>query len=56
LAPSDFPLFGLLKSHLGGKHFADDRGWNSGVEVAKTTALIKWWDKCINVGGGYVKK
>jgi hypothetical protein len=19
-------------------------------------AMVKWWDKCINVGGGYVKK
>jgi hypothetical protein len=24
LAPSDFPLFGLLKNHPGGKRFADD--------------------------------
>jgi hypothetical protein len=24
LAPSDFHLFGLLKTHLGGRHFADD--------------------------------
>jgi histone-lysine N-methyltransferase SETMAR len=25
LTPSDFHLFGLLKSHLGGRHFTDDR-------------------------------
>jgi hypothetical protein len=24
LAPNDFHLFGLLKSHLGGRRFADD--------------------------------
>jgi hypothetical protein len=24
LASSDFHLFGLLKTHLGGRHFADD--------------------------------
>jgi hypothetical protein len=24
LAPSDFPLFGPLRNHLGGKRFADD--------------------------------
>jgi hypothetical protein len=30
-----------------------------GVEVAGTTVkslLVKRWDKCINVGGGYVEK
>jgi hypothetical protein len=25
LAPSDFHLFGLLKTHLGGKRFANDK-------------------------------
>jgi hypothetical protein len=25
LAPSDFHLFGLLKIHLGGKRFTDDK-------------------------------
>jgi histone-lysine N-methyltransferase SETMAR len=25
LAPSDFHLFGLLKHHLGGKRFTDDK-------------------------------
>jgi hypothetical protein len=39
---------------------------NGGVKVAETTvknfyaagfeALVKRWDKCINVGGGYVEK
>jgi hypothetical protein len=42
------------------------RGWNGGAEVAETTVkrilccgvstLVKRWDKCINVSGGYVKK
>jgi hypothetical protein len=25
LAPNDFHLFGLLKTHLGGKRFTDDK-------------------------------
>jgi len=67
LAPSDYHLFGPLKNHLGGKHFADDgeverevRRWlglqtrdfyTEGIGV-----LVKRWDKCINVGGNYVEK
>jgi hypothetical protein len=53
--------------HLGGKRFADD--WEVETEVQMwlrqqskdffavgCNALVKQWDKCINVGGGYVKK
>jgi hypothetical protein len=42
------------------------RGWNGSAQVAETTvkgfyaadfdALVKRWDKCISVGGGYVEK
>jgi hypothetical protein len=66
LAPTDFHLFGPLKNQFGGKHFADDK--DVGTEVLKWPrqqlkdfyavgfdALVKRWDKCINVGGGYVK-
>jgi hypothetical protein len=67
LAPSDFHLFGLLKNHLGGKCFTDDKGaeievWK-GLRQQSTdfyamvfNALVKQWDKCIKVGGGYVEK
>jgi hypothetical protein len=67
LAPSDFHLFDPLRSHLGGKHFADDKEVE--MEVRKCLkqqskdfyavgfgAFIKQWDKCIHVGGGYVEK
>jgi hypothetical protein len=42
------------------------KGLNGSVEVAETTvknfyaagfdALVKRWDKCINVAGGYIEK
>ncbi|GBN19565.1 hypothetical protein AVEN_128642-1 [Araneus ventricosus] len=67
LAPSDFQLFGPLKQHLGGKHFADDddvqheillwmRQQPKEFYAAGIGALIKRWDKCINIGGDYVEK
>jgi hypothetical protein len=31
LAPSNYHLFGLLKTHLGGKSFADDEEVETGV-------------------------
>jgi hypothetical protein len=53
--------------HLGGKRFADDE--EAETEVRKWLrqqpkdfyavgfdALVKRWDKCINVGEGYVEK
>ncbi|GBL90061.1 hypothetical protein AVEN_135431-1 [Araneus ventricosus] len=67
LGPSDFYLFGPLKQHLGGKHFADDDDVQHDVLLwmgqqpkefyaAGIGALLKRWDKCINIGGDYVKK
>jgi hypothetical protein len=67
LAPSDFHLFGPLKNHLGGQRFTDDekvemevRKWlrqqSKDFYAAGFDALVKRWDKCINVGGWYVKK
>jgi hypothetical protein len=67
LAPTDFLLFGPLKKHFGGKRFADDdevetevRKWlrqqSNDFYVACFDALVKRWDKCINVGGGHFEK
>jgi hypothetical protein len=50
-----------------GKRFADDEGVETDVRkwlrhqskhfyAAGFDALVKQWDKCINVGGGYVEK
>jgi hypothetical protein len=51
---------------LGGKRFADEevetevRKWlrqqTKDFFAAGFDALVKRWDKCINVGGGYVEK
>jgi hypothetical protein len=52
--------------HLGGKRLADDEEIEKEVQkwlrqqskdfyVAVFDALLKHWDKCINVGGGYVE-
>jgi hypothetical protein len=52
---------------LGAKRFADDEGVETEVRkwlrqqpndfsAAGFGALVKRWDKCINVGGGYVEK
>ncbi|GBM45883.1 hypothetical protein AVEN_151227-1 [Araneus ventricosus] len=67
LAPGDFHLFGSLKQHPGGKHFADEddvqhevllrmRQQPKEFYAAGIGALIKRWDKCINIGGDYVEK
>jgi histone-lysine N-methyltransferase SETMAR len=67
LAPSDFPLCGPLKIHLIGKCSADEeevetevRKWlrqqSKHFYAANFDALVKRWDKCINVGGGHVEK
>jgi histone-lysine N-methyltransferase SETMAR len=67
LAPSDFRPFVPLKNHLGGKGFADDeevetemRKWqgqeSKDFYAAGFDALVKRWDKYINVGGGYIEK
>ncbi|GBM33910.1 hypothetical protein AVEN_74648-1 [Araneus ventricosus] len=67
LTNQTFHLFGPLKQHLGGKHFADDddvqlevllwmRQQPKRFYVAGIGAPIKRWDKCINIGGDYVEK
>jgi histone-lysine N-methyltransferase SETMAR len=67
LAPSDFHLFGPLKGPPCGRCFTDDeqvememqkwlRQQSKDFYAASFTALVKRWDKCINVGGGYVEK
>lgn len=67
LAPSDFHLFGPLKTHLGSKRFVDDEDVEREVRMwlrqqpkdfyaAGFGALIKRWDKCLNIGGDYVWK
>ena len=65
--PRDFHLFGPLKEFLGGQHFnTDDEvkqavlGWFSHTDKSfyaeAFQALVKRWDKCINVAGGHVEK
>jgi hypothetical protein len=60
-------MFGSLKNHLDSKRFADDeevetemRKWLRQQSkifcAAGFDALVKRWDKCISVGGGYVEK
>ncbi|GBO05388.1 hypothetical protein AVEN_160403-1 [Araneus ventricosus] len=67
LTSQTFNLFGPLKQHLGGKHFADDDGVQHEVLLwmrqqpkefyaAGIGAVIKRWDKCINICGDYVEK
>jgi hypothetical protein len=66
LAPGDFHLYGLLKNHFG-RYFADNekvememwkwlRQQSKDLCAAGFSALLKHWDICINVDGGYVKK
>jgi hypothetical protein len=63
LAPSDFHLFGPLKECLGCYRFADDKEVETEMQkwlrqqskdfyAAGFNALVKRWDKCINVNGG----
>ncbi|GBN51293.1 hypothetical protein AVEN_233041-1 [Araneus ventricosus] len=67
LTNQTFHLFGSLKQHLIGKHFADDndvqheillwmRQQPTEFYAAGIGALIERWDKCINIGGDYVQK
>jgi hypothetical protein len=56
----------LKCSHLGGKPFADEefemkeqkwlRQQSKDFYAVGFDALVRRWDKCINVGGGYVEK
>jgi len=67
LAPSDFHLFGPLNEFLGGQHFSTDGegkhavlGWFCHTDKSFCAeafqALVKRWDKCVNVAGEYVEK
>jgi hypothetical protein len=61
LTPSDFRLFDPLRNHLGGKCFADEEVETDVPKWLRQQpedfdALLKGWNKCINVGGGYVEK
>ncbi|GFO06889.1 transposase [Plakobranchus ocellatus] len=67
LAPSDFHLFGPLKSHLGGMAFEteDDliselRNWFDNLDVdflrVGNNSLLPRWQKCIDLHGDYVEK
>jgi hypothetical protein len=57
---------GSSNCHLCGKCFADEEGesevqkWlrqqSKDFYAAGFDALVKRWDMCINVGGGYVEK
>ena len=62
LTSSYFHLFGPLKEFLGGQHFSTDDelkqallGWFSRTDTSFCAeafqALVKRWDKCINVAG-----
>jgi histone-lysine N-methyltransferase SETMAR len=66
-APSDFRFFDPLKKHLAGKRFADDedvdtddRKWlrqqSKDFYATGFDVLGKRWNKCIIVGGGYIKR
>jgi hypothetical protein len=60
-------ICGAKGLHFGGKRFTDDkevetevwkwlRQQSKDLYAAGFDALVKRWDKCINVGGGYVEK
>jgi hypothetical protein len=57
----------VKRFHFGGRRVADDeevemevrkllRQWSKDFHAAGFDALVKRWDKCISVGGGYVEK
>jgi hypothetical protein len=67
LASTVFHPFGTLKNQLGGKRLTGDEDVEMKVQkwlwqqlkdfyAGDFNALVKRWDKCINVGGGYVEK
>jgi hypothetical protein len=60
-------ITGLRNCHFCGKRFGDDeeverevRKWlrhkSKDLYAAGFDARLKRWDKCVNVGGGYVEK
>jgi hypothetical protein len=62
VAPRYFHLFGPLEPRLGGDEEVETevRKWlrqqSKYFCAASFDALVKLWDKCISVGGRYVKK
>ncbi|GBM77125.1 Histone-lysine N-methyltransferase SETMAR [Araneus ventricosus] len=67
LSPSDFHFFLKLKEFLGGKRFGSDEELENAVtswfnELAAEEynmgilRLVNRYDKCLNLGGGYVEK
>jgi hypothetical protein len=65
-----FPLYGgsvcrVNRFNLGGKPFTDDEEVETderkllrqqSKNASDFDALVKRWDKCIDVGGGYIEK
>ena len=67
LAPSDYHLFGPLKSHLAGQRFNADEDliqelctWLQNLDVnffrKGIFSLMQRWQKCIDRNGDYVEK
>jgi hypothetical protein len=66
LAPSDVHLFPKLKEFLGGTRFKSDevkdavKEWLNGLAAEVydegIQKLVTLYNKCLNVGGDYVKK
>jgi histone-lysine N-methyltransferase SETMAR len=61
LAPSDFHFFPTLKRILEGRRFSSNEDTEAAVRIQNTDfyqqrKLVKLWDKCISVDGGYVEK
>ncbi|GBO43997.1 hypothetical protein AVEN_41706-1, partial [Araneus ventricosus] len=67
LSPSDFYLFLKLREFLGGKRFgSDEESKNAVTTWVNDLAAEQYdmgilkpvdrYDKCLNVGGGYVEK
>jgi histone-lysine N-methyltransferase SETMAR len=63
LMPSYFHFFLILKRTLKGRCFTTNENaeadtWTQDTDFYQQGffKLMKWWDKCINVGGDYVEK
>jgi hypothetical protein len=63
LAPRDYHFFPTLKRTLEGHRFTANEDVEAAVWTQDTDfyrqeffKLVKRWDKCINVGGDYIKK
>jgi hypothetical protein len=63
LEPIDFHFFPTLKRTFEGRRFTTNENAEAAVQTQDTDfyqhgffKLVKWWDKCIDVGGDYVEK